>query len=79
MTTQVCIENTAELCEATQASALATASSHESNPNGIGKATRWSDVRERLDGKFDTVVYEHHDYGSKTVQDYSRDDYDSEE
>lgn len=75
MALQVCIEDTTELCEATQADALTTASSHETNVDGISGTTRWSEVRERLDGKFDTIVYEYHNYGSKTLQNYDVADY----
>lgn len=72
---QVCIEDTEELCEATQAAALVSHLAHQTNDDYVQGTTRWSQVRERLDGKFDTVVCISHDYTGKTVQEFSLEDY----
>lgn len=72
---QVCIEDTAELCEATQVKALISHLLNETNAEYVQGTTRWSKVRERLDGKYDTIVCVLYNYTGMTVQNYNVDDY----
>ena len=73
---QVCIEDTEEECEATQAAALINHLEHHGGTvKYTTQTTRWSAVRARLDGRYDTDVCNHHDYGDKLIQDYNPDDY----
>ena len=61
--------------EAQQAADLVVHLASHSDPAYVAGTTRWDNPKERLDGKWTTVVHPEVDYTGKTVVTYDASDY----
>jgi len=80
MSHQLCIDDTESEAQATADSAYAAhMTEHSGSLKYCEQTNAWDIPKERLDGKWSTVVCEHNDYTGKTLVDYDPADYPTDE